>query len=193
MRKPLGGRETMTSKERVLTTFRHGEADRVPINYSANPGINKRLMEYFGLEQGKGPGLAETLGTDFRGVGAGYKGPKLHEPIEGRAVDPLWGIHRLWIEHGAGGYWDYCDFPLKDADEEMIANWPMPKASDHDFSQVAEACRKNEGYAVIAATGFRRHYQRQRLSARHGADVSRLGDGEPSWHPPDRSTDGLPI
>lgn len=154
MKKPLGGRERMTSKERVLTTFRHRQADRVPIDYGANPGIHQRLMEYFGLEPGKGPGLGDMLGVDFRMVGAPYKGPTLHQPIEGRAVDPLWGIRRLWVEHGAGGYWDYCDFPLKDADEEMVAKWPGPKASDHDFSGVAEACRKNEKYAVIAATGF---------------------------------------
>ena len=37
-----------------------------------------------------------------------------------------WGIHRRWIEHDTGGYWDFCDFPLRNAGEETVANWPMP-------------------------------------------------------------------
>ena len=34
---------TLTSKERVLRTFNHEKADRVPIGYFANPGIQKRV------------------------------------------------------------------------------------------------------------------------------------------------------
>ena len=36
----------MTSKERVLTALAHEEPDRVPINYSANPGIDARLKKH---------------------------------------------------------------------------------------------------------------------------------------------------
>ncbi len=45
-------------------------------------------------------------------------------------VDP-WGIHQRWVEHGSGGYWDFCDFPLQDATEEEVANWPMPSPDDY--------------------------------------------------------------
>lgn len=38
----------MTSKERVLVTLSHQEADRVPVNYSANGGIDNRLPKYPG-------------------------------------------------------------------------------------------------------------------------------------------------
>ena len=42
----LDGDEIMTSKERVLTTLSCGAADRVPIDYDANPGIDARLNAF---------------------------------------------------------------------------------------------------------------------------------------------------
>ena len=139
----------MTSKERVLTTFAHRQADRVPINYSSNPGINGRLMAHFGLESDQREELLQALGVDFRGVGARYNGPKLHEDIPERGVTvDNWGIHRRWVEHETGGYHDFCDFPLSDADEETVANWPMPDPDQHDYSEVRDACRRFEDYAV---------------------------------------------
>jgi len=142
-----GGDEKMTSKERVLTTFAHQEPDRVPINYSANPGIDGRLKEHFGLKPDDWEGLREMLGLDFRGVGAPYVGPKLHEDVPDRSVDN-WGIHRRYIEHDSGSYWDYCDFPLRDADEETVANWPMPSPDDYDYSGIEETCKRHERDAI---------------------------------------------
>jgi len=40
----------VNSKERVMTALSTQEPDRVPINYGANPGIDARLKEHFGLE-----------------------------------------------------------------------------------------------------------------------------------------------
>jgi len=141
----------MTSKERVLTTFASREADRVPVNYLANPGIDGRLKEHFGLGPHDDEGLAQAFGVDFRGLHAPYTGPRLHEDIPERGVTvDDWGIHRRWVEHETGGYHDYCDFPLRDADEETAANWPMPDPDDHDYSQVKERCRNMGEYAVFA-------------------------------------------
>ena len=137
----------MTSKERVLTAFSHQEPDRVPINYSANPGIDGRLKQHFGLAPNEHAALLKVLGVDFRGVGAPYRGPRLHEDVQGRSVD-IWGIRRRWIEHESGGYWDYCDFPLKDATLEEVEAWPMPSPDDFDYSQVAEHCRVLKEYCV---------------------------------------------
>lgn len=141
-------RETMTSKERVMKAFNHVKADRVPINYMSNPGIHKRLLAHYNLKSDDYEGLLKQLWVDFRSVGAAYTGPRLHAEIKDRQVDPLFGIHRRYIEHPSGGYWDYCDFPLKDADEEMVANWPMPNPDDFDYSSVAEQCKNNEEYAI---------------------------------------------
>ena len=144
----------MTSKDRVLTAFARQEPDRVPINYKANADIDRRMKANVGLRSDDGEGLRKLLGVDFRGVSATYAGPSLHEDIPERGVKvDNWGIHRRWVEHESGGYWDYCDFPLKDADEETIAAWPMPSPDDHDYSGVVEACRKNREYAVFVGGG----------------------------------------
>lgn len=142
-------RRVMTSRERVLTALACEEPDRVPINYSANPGIDRRLKEYYGLESRDGEGLAQALEVDFRGVHAPYVGPPLHEAPPGRHVD-MWGIHTRWIEHESGGYWDYCDFPLMNATEEQIADWPMPNPDDFDYSVIPDQCGKCGDYAVVA-------------------------------------------
>ncbi|MBT3342691.1 MAG: hypothetical protein HN712_26770 [Gemmatimonadetes bacterium] len=141
----------MNSRERVLTTFARQEVDRVPVNYSANPGIDARLKAHFGLEANDHEGLRQQLGVDFRGVGSIYKGPKLHDEIPDRRVDPLWGRRTRWIEHESGGYWDFCDFPLRDADEAAIAAWPSPSDDDFDYAAMAsEAARlRATGVAVF--------------------------------------------
>jgi uroporphyrinogen decarboxylase len=89
-----------------------------------------------------------TAGSDFRGVGAPYKGPRLHAEIPERRVDQCWGWRLRFVEHGAGSYWDYCDFPLVDADLDTVAKWPMPSPDDFDYSNIAQACENNKEYAV---------------------------------------------
>ncbi len=144
-------KKSMTSKDRVLNAIHRREPDRVPLNYSANPGIDARLKAHFGLKEDDYEGLNRALGVDFRGVWAGYTGPKLHADIPERGVQvDDWGIHRRLIEHPAGGYWDYCDFPLRDATEEQIAAWPMPNPDHFDFSGIAEACRNQREYCIVA-------------------------------------------
>ncbi len=141
-------KRTMSSKERVLTAFARQEADRVPIDYSANPGIDGRLKAHYALDKGDHEGLLQALGVDFRHVAAPYVGSKLHADLPGASVD-LWGIHRRWIEHDTGGYWDYCDFPLREATPDIIETWPMPSPDDFDYSQVAAQCKALGEYAVV--------------------------------------------
>ena len=145
-------RKAMTSKERVLTAFAHQEPDRVPINYSSNPGIDGRLKAHFGLAADDDAGLADKLGVDFRGVGPAYAGPPLHEdsPDPDRRIDPVWGVHTRRIAHDTGEYWDFCDFPLRDADEEAAERWPMPDPDNFNYDFIADACRRNAQWAVHA-------------------------------------------
>jgi hypothetical protein len=141
----------MNPKQRVLTTLAHREPDRVPINYSANPGIDLRLKTHFGLKPEDDEGLRLALGVDFRTIWAPYCGPKLHAdlPERGVKVDD-WGIHRRLIEHASGSYWDYCDFPLREADEETVANWPMPAPDNFDYSNARRDCERCKDYACVA-------------------------------------------
>ncbi|MHB0936748.1 MAG: uroporphyrinogen decarboxylase family protein [Armatimonadota bacterium] len=146
--------KTMTSRERVLTTFACREADRVPINYQANPGIDARLKAHFGLRADDTEGLRRALGVDFRHVGAPYVGPKLHADVPDRKVDPWFGYHTRYVEHETGGYWDFCDFPLQDADEEAVAAWPMPSPDDFDYSAIPEQCKLHDEFALNGAAGY---------------------------------------
>lgn len=132
----------MTSRERVLAVFAGELPDRVPINYSANAGIDQRLKRHFGLEPKDDEGLRQVLGVDFRGLWPTRRErPRRHSDIPERGIRvDEWGIRRRWIEHPSGGYWDYCDFPLRDADEEEVARWPMPSPDDHDYSDIARQC-----------------------------------------------------
>jgi len=139
----------MTPKERVRTTFARQSADRVPIDYGSNPGIDGRLKKHFGLKPNDGEGLLKALGVDFRHIGPAYTGPKLHADVPGANVD-FWGIRRRWIEHETGGYWDYCDWPLTNATLEEIEHWPMPNPDHFDYSKVEAACDYYRDYCVMA-------------------------------------------
>ena len=143
----------MSSKERVRATLACDVPDRVPIHYSANPGIDARLKAHYGLAADDHEGLRRVLGVDARGVGAPYVGPRLHDEIAGLQVNPMWGIRTRYVEHESGAYWDYCDFPLRDADEETVAAWPIPSPDDFDYSGIVEACKHYEGYALQAGGG----------------------------------------
>lgn len=140
----------LTSRERVLETFKHGNPDRVPIDYHANPGIDYRLKQHFGLEKDDREGLRKALGVDFRGVSPIYTGPVLHNPVKDRMVDPHWGWRTRYVEHASGGYWDFCDFPLQNTDLDTVEKWAMPSPDDYDYSKVKEFCKNNREYALYA-------------------------------------------
>jgi uroporphyrinogen decarboxylase len=149
MNKIIKAKETMTSKERVRRTIRREKPDRVPINYSSNPGVQSRLMEYLGLAPNDFGGLLNQLGMDFRGIGAGYTGPVLHTSArDDRRVDGMYGIVYKWIENKAGGYWDHCDFPLEFADAEEVAAWAMPDPDHFDYESLEAQIDGTAGYGI---------------------------------------------
>lgn len=143
----------MTSKERVKTTIAHQQPDRVPINYLYNSEIDQRLKAHFDLAGNDDEGLRQKLGVDFRQVGPLYRGPKLHPDVPGRKVD-LWGAHCRWVDHEAGGYWDFCDWPLREATLEQIEAWPLPHPDHYDYSAIAAQCeRYPDGFIVAGHAG----------------------------------------
>jgi hypothetical protein len=141
----------MNAKERALTAFARQQPDRVPLDYLANPGIDRRLKEHYGVAASDDEGLRQALGIDFRRIDAPYMGPKLHTDLPGRQVD-MWGIHRRWIEHESGGYWDFCDFPLREATLEEVEAWPLPSPDHFDYSAAAEQCRRYAQYCCVAGS-----------------------------------------
>ena len=138
----------MTPKERVLTTFARQQPDRVPLNYLANPGIDARLKQHFGLQPNDDEGLCQALQIDFRVTYPPYIGPQRHASLPGISIDE-WGIHRRWIEHATGGYWDYCDWPLAAATLEEIEKWPLPSPDDYDYKVVSAFAKQHAQYGVM--------------------------------------------
>ena len=139
----------MNSRERVVTVLHKGMPDRVPVDYDANPGIDRRLKAHFGLKVDDNDGLRRALGVDIHGIGPRFVGPSRHDDIPARGINvDEWGIHRRWVEHASGGYWDFCDFPLTEATEEQVAAWPLPSPDDYDYNGVAEQCRRLRCFAL---------------------------------------------
>jgi uroporphyrinogen decarboxylase len=132
-------KETMSAKERVRRTFAHEKTDRVTIGYEANAAIHRRLKEALGA--GTDEELSRALGVDYHGIGAAYTGRPLYAEIPNRRRDPLEGCVMRWVEHGSGGYWDFCDFPLKDADDEAFASFPVPNPDDFDYDSALDRAR----------------------------------------------------
>ncbi|MCC6422689.1 MAG: hypothetical protein IT447_04365 [Phycisphaerales bacterium] len=137
-----------TSRERTRLAFAHEEPDRVPLHYFDNPGLNQRMKKHFGLAADDEEGLRQRLEIDFRGIWLPYRGRRLHAELPNRQVDPAWGRRTQWIEHESGGYWDFCDFPLKDAPAEEFDHWPMPSPDDYDYSIVQQVCRSHPDKAI---------------------------------------------
>lgn len=140
--------ETMTSKERVMRTFAYEKTDRVPIDYSANPTIHSRFCRYLGMPNDDMGKLMDALGCDYRSVWPAFVGENRFPCPEGRNVDPVTGVISRWVENESGGYWDFCDFPLQDADEETIANWHVPSPDEFSFDFIGDALRQHKDYAV---------------------------------------------
>ena len=138
----------LTPRERVRRALGRQVSDRVPINYFANAGIDRRLKAHFGLAADDSEGLLRALGVDFRRVEAAYAGPALHPAQPERQIDG-WGIRKRWIGHDTGGYWDYCDFPLREADDEAVERWPMPSPDAYDYSGAAAAAAACAEFAVV--------------------------------------------
>jgi uroporphyrinogen decarboxylase len=139
----------MTSRERVLTTFSHREPDRVPVNYAANVEIDVALKAHFGLEKDQWEELLRALEVDFRGAYVGYVGPQLHEVPADRRIDER-GARMRWVEHVAGGYWDFCEFPLAGTlTMEQAKSWPFPSPDDYSYEKLLEECDSRGDNAIV--------------------------------------------
>lgn len=146
-------KETMTSRERLLTALNHQEPDRVPIDLGGNQtGIHKfayqALIKHLGIDdkinimdavqQLAQPceAVLERLHVDTRYIAAGaagdWKGGIVQETRDGR----LW--HDLVDEFGVRWsmpddqpyFMDITHHPLADATVEDIRAYPFPKGDD---------------------------------------------------------------
>ena len=140
--------EKMTSKERVIRAFNFEKSDRVPINYMANPTIHLKFAKALGIDDGNYERVLAIIGVDFRGIGAAYTGSPLFKYIDGLCVDSVYGFYTKLIQNKSGYYHDFCNFPLQYADDETIANFPVPNPDDFDYSGIESALSYHKDKAV---------------------------------------------
>lgn len=141
-------KETMTAKQRVLKTFNLEKTDRVTIGYEANEAVHLKVARALGINDGNLEKVLQVLGVDYRGIYAPYNGPLLFKSIPDRKTDAVDGFNMRWVEHKTGGYWDFCDFPLSNSEDEAIENFPVPNANDFDYKNVTAQLAKNKDYAI---------------------------------------------
>ena len=131
----------MNSRERVERTFAFEKTDRVTIGYEANGVVHSRLCAALGIRPEDRRALDDALGVDYTGINAPYVGPKLYPDKPDRIVDSLEGCYMRLVANQSGGYWDFCDFPLKDAEDELFASYPIPDPDDFDYDAALEAAK----------------------------------------------------
>ena len=139
-------KETMSSRERVLLTLGFEKPDRVPIDYSANPSIHNRLMKTLRAQNTEE--MLELLGVDLRAIDVPYIGPRLFPVIRGYSVNQEYGSISRWVRNEYSGYEDFCCFPLKDATEIKVRNWPMPNPELYDYAVVKRLIRAFQSKAI---------------------------------------------
>jgi uroporphyrinogen decarboxylase len=140
----------MRPKDRFTAAINHKIPDRVPMGFAGtNAEIDRRLKEYFGLGDSDNDGLLESLGVDTRMVFPAYTGPRLHQDVGDLKADIIWGWRMRWVKNDSGGYWDYCDFPLKNATLEDVEAWPLANPDDFDYDGLVGQCEKYENYCVV--------------------------------------------
>lgn len=147
----------MSSRERVLCALAKDVPDRVPVDYFSNPGAHGRLCTALGLDPGDGEAFLQAIGADIRGVNPAYAGQALFAPRPDRQVDPVYGHVMRWAQNEDGGYWDFCDFPLQDADEETIRAFPVPSPDDFDYDAAVAQLRRHSKNRLATFIGGSGH------------------------------------
>jgi len=166
----------MTSRERVMQSLNHKEPDRVPIDLGATivSSIVKKsyieLKQYLGMpvEQIKmldyvqqlpyvDDGLMERFGVDFRMVQiptATMARVDIFEDGEYYAFVDRWGS-KLHMPKKDGLYFDWVDFPIKEATMAALDNyhWPHPDPAEVNaqLGLQAKTLYETTNYALVGS------------------------------------------
>ena len=134
----------MTSRERALTSLRHAQPDRVPVDYWSTQQTDAKLCAALGLvDRGV---ILDHFGADFFYIdGPAYIGEELTTHEDGSRED-LWGVPRVTATAGAGEqaqrYSHVVQPPLAEAtsvaDVENYPKWPDPDW--FDYSLIKQQC-----------------------------------------------------
>lgn len=166
----------MNARERVMLALDHKEPDRIPIDLGGSicSSIHKNayidLKEYLGMEVEElkmadyvqqlpylDEALLERFGVDFRMVqlpAATAPDVAIFEEGDYYAFIDRWGS-KLHMPKEDGLYFDWVDFPIKEATMEALDNyawpWPDPPEVNARLRQQAKALHENTDYALVGS------------------------------------------
>lgn len=145
--------QTMSSRERVMTSLSWKEPDRVPLQIYLTPEISAALQDYFRKRRNYfgSESIPEILGIDFRSVGPAHKAKEKIKPPRDGIVYDAWGIGYKTVHHGsAGAYMEAWELPWAQMTTlEEVERYPWPSADDYDYSTIEQQCDKHKDFAVM--------------------------------------------
>ena len=166
----------MTPRERVLLALNHQEPDRIPIDLGGTIVSSIAKSSYVTLKQHLGlpqeeitmldyvqqlpyvdEALMQRLGVDLRMVqlpAATAPGLNIFEDGDYYAFIDRWGS-KLHMPKQGGLYFDWVEFPVKEATMEALDNyqWPRPDPPEYN-DKLAEQARylyENTDYALVGS------------------------------------------
>lgn len=166
----------MTPRERVLLALNHKEPDRIPIDLGGTIVSSIAKSSYVTLKQHLGlpqeeitmldyvqqlpyvdEALMQRLGVDLRMVqlpAATAPGLNIFEDGDYYAFIDRWGS-KLHMPKQGGLYFDWVEFPVKEATMEALDNyqWPRPDPPEYN-DKLAEQARylyENTDYALVGS------------------------------------------
>lgn len=166
----------MNARERVILALNHQEPDRIPIDLGGSICSSVHKDAYIALKKHLGmdleeiqmvdyvqqlPYLDEALlkrfGVDFRMVQLpAATAPELTIFEEGNyyAFVDRWGS-KLHMPKDGGLYFDWVDFPIKEATMEALDNytWPQPDPPEYNarLREQAKYLYENTDYALVGS------------------------------------------
>jgi uroporphyrinogen decarboxylase len=166
----------MKPRDRVMQALNHQEPDRIPIDLGATIVTSITNRTYLELEKHLGlpveeikvldyvqqlPYVSEALmrrfDVDFRMVqlpAATTAGMEIFEERDYYAFFDRWGS-KLHMPKADGFYFDWVDFPIKEATMEALDSyrWPRPDPQEVNaqLGQLAKQLYENSDYALVGS------------------------------------------
>ncbi|NOZ73328.1 MAG: hypothetical protein GXP38_15725 [Chloroflexi bacterium] len=139
--------KSLTSRERVLTTFRHEEPDHVPCWLGASPEWKALAQDYLTLPDEEA--LLHYLGDDFRRVFASYVGPPERSPDQMLSPGATWRSPFAIERHGYGWGMPLTPPLLKGASLDEVLAFPWPDPDWVDVSHIGQEVKQWGGEFAI--------------------------------------------
>jgi uroporphyrinogen decarboxylase len=166
----------MNPRERVTLALNHKEPDRIPIDLGGSICSSIHRSSYIELKKHLGmdleeiqmadyvqqlpyldEALLERFGVDFRMVqlpAATASDVNIFEEGDYYAFTDRWGS-KLYMPKDGGLYFDWVDFPIKEATMEALDDytWPRPDSPEVNarLRRQAQYLYENTGYALVGS------------------------------------------